>query len=153
MSYIETLQEFFDKPVAIKAASPLKKGVSLNVRIIETGEEFRVVKEEKMKVYEGFGKNPDATLEITKGAIEYLLSLETDNIGTYGIEIFKLILEGDDEKKIVIHYHIGLIKITTHGYFGVLKLGGSAIWQYLSKHGLSSIGKIRQLLKKETKGN
>ena len=151
ISDFKMLQDFFDKPVAVKAASPLKKGVTVNVDIIETGESFHVVKEDNMRVYKEKGKNPDATIEMTINAVEYLISFETDNIGEYGIEILKMILEGDQKKRIIVHYHVGLIKITTHGYFGVLKLGGSGIWQYLSSHGLSNIGKIRQFLKKETK--
>jgi len=147
-SEIELIKNFFALDVCQRATRPLKNGIEIGLNI----EGFPPVRLSKNKdrvlVDETPLKSPDMTFWIGKKGVQELSAMKTEDIGEIGVAIMKLMLSEDPDKRLTSKVHIGSLQLLTHGYLGVLPLGGSTVMKFLASKGFSSIGKIKDAISK-----
>ena len=145
-SAFENLRAYFDREVAQKATAPLRDGVSLLIRIDETEEATLKKSEGKLILIKGTPSRPDMTVSITSAGIEELCRQKSDDIADTGIAIVKQMISPEPLFRIKVKVHIGGIQFLTHGYLGILPLGGKRLMQFLAEKGVSSLGKIKDIV-------
>ncbi len=124
MDSFNILKTFFEsKEVAFKATGVLGKKARGKV-ILEDGEcLFR--KEKKIaSVFKEEAKKVDFTLKLNNNAVVELTSLESEDVGEFGVKFFKKLKNKDG---VELDIHIGFFKIITRGYLKVLLLGGPVV--------------------------
>lgn len=145
-SEIKLIKDFFALDVCQRATRPLKDGIEIGLHI-EGFPPVRLSKGNgKVQVDETLIKSPDMTFWIGKKGVQELAAMNTEDIGEIGVAIMKLMLTEDPEKRLTAKVHIGSLKLLTHGYLGVLPLGGSTVMKFLASKGFSSIGKIKDAI-------
>lgn len=145
-SALEKLTAYFERPVAQAATAPLKEGTELAV--ILNGETHATLKKAagKLTVSVGEAKRPDMTIRLSSRAVEELVRTQSDDIADTGIAIVRLMISSVPEQRIGVKVHIGGLQFLTHGYLGILPLGGKRLMQFLAEKGVSSIGKIKDII-------
>jgi hypothetical protein len=81
---------------------------------------------------------PDFTLTLPDGAVQRITSLKSDDVGEFGVEFFKLILEHDPQMKARVHIDASTGQLLKHGYLSVLALGGMKVTWWLLKNGVKN---------------
>jgi hypothetical protein len=81
---------------------------------------------------------------VSPDAVQTLINSETDDIGELGIAVAKMYLAGE----IKIKVHGSMISLLTNGYLGVIKSGGLSFARFLGSHGISGLGKIKDVIQK-----
>lgn len=142
----ELLKEFFASPISQKGTKPLKNGIEIGIHITDCPALTLLKQEGKVLLSEGIAKCPDMTFWIGKKGIHQLVETKTDDIGEIGIAIIKLMLSQDPDIQLKSKVHIGTLQLLTHGYLGVLPLGGSTVMKFLATKGFSNIGKIKEAI-------
>jgi len=151
----EALKEFFmNHPVAIKSAAPLKTGVEVGVIFSKDMSEYTFRKEKQgVSLYPGRPKDPDFTVLLGDKVVPKITSLQSNDIGAFGVEFFKAMISENDEEAARVKLNIGFIKITTHGYLKILALGGMTLLKWLAVKGIKGPAGIKEAfdkLKKES---
>jgi hypothetical protein len=132
----EALKTFFATvQAARKAARPLSRGARVNLALDGGAARFTMESGEP-EVRDGAAPDPDFTLTLPAGAVERITSLESDDVGEFGIEFFKLVLERDPALKARVHVDAPTSRLIGHGYLGVLALGGVKVTWWLVKNGI-----------------
>src|SRR5512132_3150540 len=132
----DALKTFFEtSPAARKAARPLSRGARVNLAL-DGGDAHFTVESGNPEVRDGADAAPDFTLTLPTGAVERITSLESDDVGEFGIAFFKLVLERDPALKARIHVDAPTTRLIGHGYLGVLALGGMKVTWWLVKNGI-----------------
>ncbi len=132
----EALKTFFATAAAArKAARPLSRGARVNLALDGGAARFTMESGDP-EVRDGADPDPDFTLTLPAGAVERITSLESDDVGAFGIEFFKLVLERDPAFKARIHVDAPTTRLIGHGYLGVLALGGVKVTWGLVKNGI-----------------
>jgi len=135
---VEALKRFFEQnPAARKATRPLHDSAVVALQL-EGGPAHFTVKEGRAQVAEGPAAEPDFTLTLPEGAVRRITGLESDDVGEFGIEFFKLVLEKDPALKARIHIDAPTARLLTHGYLGVLAQGGLKVTWWLLKNGVKN---------------
>ena len=80
----------------------------------------------------------DFTLTLPDGAVQRLTSLQSDDVGEFGIEFFKLVLERDPALKVKVKIDANTSQLLKHGYLSVLALGGMKVTWWLMKNGVKN---------------
>jgi hypothetical protein len=148
LSESELLKAFFALEVCQRATQPLKNGVELAIHITDCAPLTLEKKQGKVAVIEGTPKSPDMTFWIGKKGVHRLVETKTEDIGEIGIHLIKLMLDSDPEYRLKSKVHIGTLQLLTHGYLGVLPLGGSTVMKFLASHGFSNLSKIKEAISK-----
>ncbi len=103
----------------------------------------------KAQVAQGPAVKPDFTLVLPDGAVKRITALQSDDVGEFGIEFFKLILESDPAQKARVKIDAPTRQLLSHGYLGVLAQGGMKVTWWLLKNGVrnpkAAIEKLRGL--------
>lgn len=140
------LISFFEKPVCVKAAAPLKDGVTIALHLADT----EVLTLEKisgrLNLLPSPPSAPDMTFYLGSKASESLSSIHSEDIGEIGIMIFDLMIHSDKEYRISVRVHANSFTLLRNGYFGVLTLGGAPVMTYLAKKGFGNISKIKNAI-------
>ncbi|OGQ96750.1 MAG: hypothetical protein A2284_11960 [Deltaproteobacteria bacterium RIFOXYA12_FULL_61_11] len=146
----EKLVLFFErKPICVEAAKPLKDSISVELRNAASGVGYTLTKAgERLRVSDGAPAEREMVFTITEAALVHVADFDTDDIGTYGIRVFETMIWPEASRRMRIALKAGPIKLGFKGYFGVLMLGGKTIWKWLSLHGLGSLGKVKDAIKK-----
>lgn len=144
----ELLKTVFDRDVCQRATKPLRQGVEIAVRFAEGGTATLSKIGSRLETEDRTPAQPDMTFDVSLRALEALAKSETTDIGEIGVEILKLMAHSDDQVRIRARVHIGAFGLLTHGYLGVLPLGGPAVMKFLGTKGLTNIGKIKEALSK-----
>lgn len=147
----ETLKAFLeDRDVSIRAAKPLKNGTLLELIIVGDDAKYHIVREHKATVLKtgACPKNPDLTFTISPEAIQRLSDFQSDSIGEFGVEFFRIMASDDEKMVLEVKLHTGFIGLTRLGFVGILISGGSAVMAFLAKKGLGSMGEIKKAIKK-----
>lgn len=142
----ELLRDFFSREVSQKGTKPLKNGIEIEIHISDCRPLTLTKQSGKVSLIEGQSSSPDMTFWIGKRGIHQLVSVQTEDIGEVGVAIIKLMISQDPELQLKSKVHIGTLQLVTHGYLGVLPLGGSTVMKFLASKGFSSIGKIKEAI-------
>jgi hypothetical protein len=147
LSFHERFSEYFDRSVAQKAAKPLSDGVEIEFRVAE--ETFTFTRETGCnKIKAGTAKDPQLLFALTPAAAEAILTDSSEDIGTIGVNILKLIVSQDDSRKVTIWFKAGFLTLFSRGYLGVLATGGSQFAAFLASRGLNGLGAIKAAINK-----
>ncbi len=139
----EELKDFFEnRPVCRQAADSLRSNVeigivindSLNCAFFKVGEAPRFEARE--------AKNPDVVFYMKPESVKNLVENKSDDIGEIGITVVKNYLAGS------IHIKVkgSMMSLLTNGYIGVIKSGGMSFAKFLANHGVTGLGKIKDVI-------
>src|SRR5512133_2697940 len=133
---LDALRTFFEtSPAGKKAARPLARSARVHL-VLDDGPAHFTMEPGAPEVREGPAADPDFTLTIPFGAVQRLTSLGSDDVGEFGIEFFKLLLEHDPALKVRVKIDAPTTRLLTHGYLGVLALGGMKVTWWLVRNGV-----------------
>jgi hypothetical protein len=134
----EALKKFFESSeVARKATKPLDEAAVIALKL-DGGPAHFTVKGGRPLVVEGPATEPDFTLTLPDGAVTRITSLASDDVGEFGIEFFKLVLEKDPAMKARVKIDAPTTRLLSHGYLGVLAQGGLKVTWWLLKNGVKN---------------
>jgi hypothetical protein len=134
----ESLKRFFESaPAARKATRPLARGARVNLAL-DAGPAHFTMESGAPEVRTGPAQEPDFTLTLPEAAVGRIVSLESEDVGEFGIEFFKLVLERDPTLKARIRVEAPTSRLIGHGYLGVLALGGLKVTWWLVKNGVKN---------------
>jgi hypothetical protein len=137
-SSFDALKTFFETaPAARKATKPLARGARVNLTLDGGPAHFTMASGEP-RVVEGSDAAPDFTLVLPDGAVQRITALTSDDVGEFGIEFFKLVLERDPALKVRIKIDAATTQLLGHGYLGVLAIGGMKVTWWLLKNGVKN---------------
>ncbi|TMB26069.1 MAG: AAA family ATPase [Deltaproteobacteria bacterium] len=148
------LRKFFEmSPAGRRAASSLKKGVSVAVRFTDVPGDFRFYAQDGQPRFDaGKASDPDFELTIAPGAVRAITAKPEADIGELGITFFQHIVAKDPAEKIQVKLHAGLLKLTMHGWLGVLAAGGPKVMGWMAQKGLRGPSAVASALSRLRKG-
>lgn len=133
---IESLRAFFERaPAARRATRPLARGARVNL-VLDDGPARFTMQGGAPEVAQGVDDDPDFTLTLPGGAVSRITAMASEDVGEVGIEFFKLALERDPSLKVRIRVEAPTARLVSHGYLGVLALGGLKVGWWLLKKGV-----------------
>jgi hypothetical protein len=152
-TFSDRFSTYFDRPVSQAAAKSLVDGAEIQFQILDSERKpletlTFTKKDRKNCVVPGPASKPQLTFELTQAAAESILNDASDDIGAIGVNIAKLIISQDPEKKASIHLKTGFLGLFSQGYLGVIAAGGGAFAAFLASRGLSGMSGIKEALKK-----
>jgi hypothetical protein len=134
----DSLKSFLESaPVARKATRPLSREARVNVALDEGPAQFHM-QGPGPELRPGAGPDPDFTLTLPGGAVRRITSLESEDVGEFGVEFFKLVLDHDPELKVRVHIDAPATRLIANGYLGVLALGGLKVTWWLLRNGVKN---------------
>jgi hypothetical protein len=137
-SSLDRLAKFFESaPVARKATAPLARSARVNL-VLEEGPAHFTMESGRAGVGPGQGEDPDFTLTLPAEAVRRVTTIASEDLGEFGIAFFKLVLDRDPAVKVRIHVNAPTTRLLTHGYLGVLALGGMKVTWWLVKNGVKN---------------
>jgi hypothetical protein len=139
-----------DRDVSRRAAAPLKDGTQIAITIKDDPGLYHVIRE-KGSTYVRRGPAPGKTqlsFTISSAAIERLNEFQSDSIGEFGIEFFRIMMSGKENEVLDVKLHVGLIGLTRMGAFKILMAGGPSVMGFLARKGFGSIKDIHRAVKK-----
>jgi hypothetical protein len=135
---LDLLRTFFETaPAARKATGPLARGARVNL-VLDEGPAHFSMERGSAEVRPGPATDPDFTLTLPAEAVRRVTGLRSDDLGEFGIAFFKLVLERDPATKVRIHVDAPTTRLLSHGYLGVLALGGMKVTWWLVKNGVKN---------------
>ena len=135
---LQALTTFFETSVAARrAARPLARGARVNLAL-DGGDARFTMESGAPAVHGGAAPDPDFTLTLPDAAVDRITGMEGDDVGAFGIEFFKLVLERDPALKVRVRVNASTARLVGHGYLGVLALGGAKVAWWLVKKGVKN---------------
>jgi hypothetical protein len=134
----ESLKRFFESAAAArKATRPLARAARVNLALDGGAARF-TMESGAPQVHEGPAADPDFTLKLPDGAVRRLTGLASEDVGEFGVEFFKLVLERDPALKVRVAIDAPTTRLLGHGYLGVLALGGMKVTWWLLRNGVKN---------------
>jgi hypothetical protein len=134
----EALKRFFEgAQVAQAATRPLSRGARVNVNLADGPAHF-TMEAGSPALLPGAAPEPDFTLDLPDGAVRRLTTLRSDDVGEFGVEFFKLVLDRDPDLKVRIHLGAPVSQLLSHGYLKVLAQGGLKVTWWLLRNGVKN---------------
>jgi hypothetical protein len=134
----EALKAFFESAgAARKATKPLSEGAEVGL-VLDGGLARFAIQGGKALVLDEPARAPDFTLTLPDGAVQRITSLKSEDVGEFGVEFFKLVLEKDPALKARIKIDASTGTLLQHGYLSVLALGGLKVTWWLLKNGVKN---------------
>jgi hypothetical protein len=134
----DALKVFFETQAAArKAAKPLADEAQVGLELA-TGPAHFTMAGGRPTVVEGKALAADFTLALPDGAVQRISSLRSDDVGEFGIEFFKLVLERDPAVHVGIRIDASTGQLLKHGYLSVLAQGGMKVTWWLLKNGVKN---------------
>ena len=148
------LKRFFEtSEAARRAASSLRKAAEVGVRFTDLAGTFRFHSIEGRPAFEaGEAMDPDFELTLAPGAVDSITAKPQADIGELGILFFQHIIAKDENEKIRVKLHSGLVRLTMRGWLGVLAAGGPKVIAWLAQKGLKGPGAVASALSRLKKG-
>lgn len=146
---IEKLRTFFASAAAARAAArPLAR--EAEVAVLLDGRAARFTMESGAPaLVEDAARDPDFTVVLSERAVDHITSIESDDVGEFGVAFFTLVLSRDPELKARIRVHASTPRLLGRGYLGVMALGGAKVSWWLVKNGVrnpkAAIDRLRNL--------
>jgi hypothetical protein len=146
---LDALKAFFGSaPAAQRATRPLSRGARVNLAL-DGGDARFTMETGHPAVHEGAAADPDFTLTLPERAVERITRIRSEDVGEFGIEFFKLVLERDPGLKVRVRVNAPTTRLFGHGYLGVLALGGVKVTWWLVRNGIrnprAAIDRLRGL--------
>ena len=152
-SEVKLARFFATSEAARRAASSLKKAAEVGVRFTDVSGEFRFFSRDGKPVFEpGRAADPDFDLTLAPGAVAAITARPDADVGDLGILFFQHMLAKDENEKVRVKLHSGLIRITMRGWLGVLASGGPKVVGWMAQKGLKGPGAVASALSKLKKG-
>lgn len=137
-SSFDSLKAFFEtSPAARKATRPLTRGARVNLAL-DSGPAHFTMESGAPEVRVEAVADPDFTLTLPPGAVQRITSLGSQDVGEFGVEFFKLVLERDPALKVRVKIDAPTTQLLGHGYLGVLAVGGMKVTWWLLKNGVKN---------------
>ncbi len=134
----DTLKRFFESaPAAKKATRPLARGARVNLALASGPASF-TMETGAPEVRDAPAPDPDFTLTLPEGAVSRITGLASEDVGEFGIEFFKLIIERDPALKVRVSINAPTSRLLGHGYLGVLAIGGLKVTWWLIRNGVKN---------------
>jgi hypothetical protein len=148
------LQRFFEtSEAARRAAHPLKKAAEVGVRFTDVPGSFRFhVVDGKPRFESVAAEDPDFDLTMAPGAVTAIAAQPNADVGDLGILFFQHILSKDENSKVHVKLHSGLMKLTMRGWLGVVALGGTKVLGWMATKGLKGPSAIASAISRLKKG-
>jgi hypothetical protein len=148
------LRRFFETSEAgRRAASSLKKGATVTVRFTDVPGDFRFyAMDGKPRFDAGNAKDADFELTLAPGAVRAITDKPESDVGDLGITFFQHMVAKDPAEKIQVKLHAGLLKLTMHGWLGVLAAGGPKVIGWMAQKGLKGPSAVASALSRLKKG-
>jgi hypothetical protein len=148
------LRRFFETSEASRrAASSLKKAAEVGVRFTDVPGDFRFHSVEGKPAFEaGKAMDPDFELTLAPGAVEAITAQPQADVGDLGVLFFQHIVAKDEQKKIRVKLHSGLLRLTMRGWLGVLAAGGPKVIGWMAQKGLKGPSAVAAALSRLKKG-
>jgi hypothetical protein len=144
-SLTEKLKVFMTtEPACIRAAQHLGKNVEIGIRIAEYVDAAFYKSGDGAVFEEREAFEPDVIFSITATGIDVLTSKTGYALGEFGIEVLKQYLAGEVKIKVVG----SLFGIMKNGYLGIIKDAGVPFAKFIASHGVTSLSKIPEIIKK-----
>ncbi len=135
---LESLKRFFESaPAALRATRPLARGAKVNLALDGGAARF-TMESGAPQVREGAADDPDFTLTLPARAVERITGLGANDVGEFGVEFFKLVLERDPGMKVRVKVDAPTTRLLGNGYLGVLALGGMKVTWWLVRNGVKN---------------
>lgn len=150
----ERLKTFFETSAAARRATrPLSKRASVAVTFPDDAEPYRFHMETKQaRFVPGAAPDPDFSLVLPPKAVEEITGLSSDDLGSFAVAFFKCILADEEDRKVHVKLHAGLLRLTRNGYLATMALGGPTVVVFLAKQGLKGPSGIKKAIDKLRKG-
>jgi len=137
-SSFEALKAFFEgAEVALRATRPLRPGAEVALDLDGRPARF-AVEGGRAVVLDEPARDPDFTLEIPAAAVAELTDMPAADVGKLGIAFFQLVLERDPARRVRVRLHASTARLVSHGYLGVVALGGFQVALWLLKKGAAN---------------
>jgi hypothetical protein len=152
-SFAQRFSAYFQREVAQRAAKSISNGAEMEFRVQGSdpskAQIFTFTKSGGTnRVLSGAARDPQLVFVMTPGAAESILSHPSEDIGSIGVHIAKLIVSSDPELKVSVQLKAGFLGLFSKGYFGVMTAGGSAFTSFLASRGLGGMDAIKAAFKK-----
>jgi hypothetical protein len=137
-SSIETLTAFFESAEVVRRATrPLRPLAEAG--LVVDGVQARFCMEEgRPAIRPEPARDPDFTLSLPAAAVERLTQVASGDVGEMGVAFFQLVLERDPALRVGVRIHASTPRLLSHGYLGVLALGGLRTAMWLLKKGFAN---------------
>jgi hypothetical protein len=148
------LRRFFETSEAgRRAAASLKKAAEVGVRFTDVPGDFRFHAVDGRPVFEsGKAMDPDFDLTLAPGAVVAITARREADVGDLGILFFQHILAKDENEKIRVKLHSGLVRLTMRGWLSVLAAGGTKVISWMAQKGLRGPSAVASALSRLKKG-
>lgn len=148
------LRRFFETSEASRrAASSLKKAAEVGVRFTDVPGDYRFHAVDGRPVFEsGRAMDPDFDLTLAPGAVAAITARPDADVGDLGILFFQHMLAKDENEKIRVKLHSGLLRLTMRGWLSVLATGGSKVVSWMAHKGLKGPTAVASALSRLKKG-
>jgi hypothetical protein len=134
---LEALQAFFQTSPAVRQATR-SLSRDAEVALVLDGDihaRFSMASGEP-RVETDAATQPDFTLFLPDAAVARITGLQSDDVGEFGIEFFKLAMSRDTGTRVRIRIDAPTLRILGHGYLGVLATGGMKVTGWLLRNGV-----------------
>jgi hypothetical protein len=139
-----------ENPGAQAAAKSLRAGAEVALTLADVTGDWRVVANPagQLSFEQGKATDPDFELHVPTRAVQRLCASSIVDVGELGTVLFELIVSPEQELRIHLKVHSGLIKLTRRGWLRVVSQGGPTVMTWLAKKGLHGPGAITAALRK-----
>ena len=148
------LRRFFETSDASRrAASSLRKAAEVGVRFTDVPGDFRFHSVDGKPAFEaGKAMDPDFELTLAPGAVAAITARPQADVGELGILFFQHIIAKEENEKIRVKLHSGLVRLTMRGWLGVLAAGGPKVIGWMAQKGLKGPSAVASALSRLKKG-
>jgi hypothetical protein len=148
------LRRFFETSDASRrAASSLRKAAEVGVRFTDVPGDFRFHSVDGKPAFEaGQAMDPDFELTLAPGAVAAITARPSADVGELGVLFFQHIIAKDENEKIRVKLHSGLLRLTMRGWLGVLAAGGPKVIGWMAQKGLKGPSAVASALSRLKKG-
>lgn len=144
-SLTEKLELFLTQEAACKqAAKSLSSGTEIGIVISEYADCAFFNGPAGAALEARQARNPDVSFHLSPTAIDILCTKKGINLGELGVEVLRQYLAGEVKIKV----HGSLFSIMKNGYIKIIMDAGVPFAKFLAEHGVGSLSKIPDIIKK-----
>ena len=160
LTFTERFSTYFSRDVAHRAAKSIADGAEIEFSVcLSADPKVQTPAIEAFTFTRVEGRNliraaPSSSAQIlfkmTPQAAEAILNDPTEEIGQIGVNIAKLMISPDANRRIGMKLQVGFMSLFSKGYLGVLTTGGSEFGSFLASRGQNGLRAVQSLLRKKS---
>lgn len=133
------MKEFYEtNPITMKLVAPLKEGAVAFIEFEGDDTPYTLVKEKGKSVLKpGKPAKHEMYMKFNKGAIDYILSTDSEKIEDYALRLFECAIRPTPERRVEGKLTTSLLDAYRKGYIKMLLLGGSKAVGWAAQMGIS----------------